>query len=80
MSRDDQTDSSRDGSDQKRLTDPDVYAINADPFTLAEEKAIDPDAPGTASDYRGSTSGIGDPEEPGARPRRFTYVDTEDSR
>lgn len=78
MSRDSQTDSSRDGSGQKRLSDPDVYAINPDPFTLADEKAIDPDAPGTASDYRGTTSRFREREEPGVRPRRFTYADTED--
>lgn len=57
MSRDSQTDASRDGSDQKRLSDPDVMAVDPGPWCLADEKNYDPDSIGTASDYRGTTAG-----------------------
>lgn len=77
MSRDSQTDSSRDGSGQLRKSDPDVMAINTSPFTLADEKRMDPDSVGTASDYAGTTTAYRS-RETGTRPVSSQYVDTED--
>lgn len=54
--RDSSTDASRDGTDQKRKDDPDVFPIDTRAWSLADEKRYDPDAPGTASDYAGTTT------------------------
>lgn len=59
MSRDSQTDSSRDGSGQLRKTDPDVIPIDMSPWTLVDEKRAHPDAPGTAEDEAGLTDSYG---------------------